>query len=363
MELTKILSKLITIPSFVDEKNNEQKLAVFIESYLKVNAPWLNLSRQYVAEDRWNIIAGEAKNPELVFVCHMDTVQPTGDTQKMLSPSEKDGYIYGLGAADMKGGTAALLAAIKAVGPTKNVAYVFDCDEEYYFKGAKQLLKKCKWNPQLVICPEPTDMEIVNGCRGIIEIKLDVIGKSAHAGRPDFGINAIEKAVAVISELKSKIGEFDEKKLGRTTVNLSRLDGGKLQNGQIITQGNAVPDVARVLLDIRPASNKLNGDRIIRMLMTIAKRNNVTLSGPTVTIDYPAYYSIPNECINRPYRANLGKGGFYEAALFSRAWQCTAFTFGPGDASTSHSPDERVKLADLTSVKKVFEKLLLTYRV
>ena len=213
-------------------------------------------------------------------------------------------------------------------------------------------------------------MQIVNGCRGIIELQFDVIGKSAHAGRPDLGTNAIERAVSLVQEFKVLLARYENEKLGSTTVNLSRLEGGKLQNDKIITQGNAVPDIARILLDIRPSSELLTDTKIIKMLINIGKKSNVKLSNIVTNISYPAYFldmsttslSI-DRYINRPYRKDLGSGGFYEAALFANAWKCPAISFGPGDARSSHTQQERVNLQDLKEIKETFKKLLLTYRV
>ena len=95
---------------------------------------------------------------------------------------------------------------------------------------------------------------------------FDVIGKSAHAGRPQLGVNAIETAVKTIRRLKTILRENDQPELQSTTVNLSTLQGGKRQQDQIISQGNVVPDIAKVLLDIRPADTSLSAKSIFNEL-------------------------------------------------------------------------------------------------
>lgn len=365
MRSLNILEDLVAIASYVTDSCNERAVAEYLEEFIKRFCPGLKLTRQYIGDNRWNLLSGNLVNPRIVFVCHMDTVMPSGDMKNSLVPSIRGGYLYGLGAADMKGGLYALLMAMQEVGATTNAAFIFDCDEEYYFLGAQKFLQQYRWNPQLVICPEPTDMRIVNGCRGIIELSFDVLGKSAHAGSPLEGINAIEQAVIIANRLKNAVLKYDNKYLGKTTVNLSRLDGGKSQGGRIVTQGNAVPDIARVLLDVRPSSDKLSGKRISEMLLSISKSCGVQLKNLLVTIDYPAYFSdVANSnlsidrYIGKQYREDLGKGGFYEAALFARAWSCSAISFGPGDASSSHSANERVSIKDLQRTRSVFESLL-----
>ena len=356
-----IVEELISLPSYVANQTNEALMSRYIERYIQSHCPQFTVIRQRVIRGRDNLIVTNGDNPLLVFVCHMDTVQPVDGAKDILVPRKKGGYIYGLGAVDMKGGIAALLSAV-VQNKNKRIACIFDCDEEYYFAGAKKILEQYAWKPKLVVCPEPTGMEIVNGCRGVIEIMCNVIGKTAHAGTPEYGINAIELALHIVSALKKSFMRFDEKYLGRTTVNLSWLNGGRFTNNSITAQGNAVPDIARLLLDIRPASRIVDARYVLQDLRTQGVKQC------RVTIDYPAYISARTsmKLLERSiadvggvvrYRNNLGCGGFYEAALFSHTWDCPAVSYGPGPAVSAHTIDERVRISDLNLTTRIFERL------
>jgi succinyl-diaminopimelate desuccinylase len=382
-KLTTLTKQLVSIPSYVDSKTNENKLEKFLYKYLKRNVPWLKIYRQKVEKNRYNLICTNSNDPSLVFICHMDTVKPSGNKNKMLKPRIVGNKLYGLGAADMKAGIAAAFEALRGFkAPAlnqclNNIALIFDCDEEYYFKGIKKVLSKYKWSPKLVIYPEPTDLEIVNGCRGLIEIELDVIGKTSHAGTPEKGTNAIEKAIKLVQKLRKGITKNDIKQLGKTTINLSSIKGGRFQDGKITIQANAVADIARILLDIRPADPDMDAEKVLRLINSIVKRLNVKSPSQrlvrlwrkrlTVNIDYKPYFINKNKlddlekAINASrlkvkYASNLQQKGFFEAALVASAWNCPAVSFGP--IGKCHTEDEFVEISDLTKVKNIFANLI-----
>lgn len=367
MNLLELTQKLISIPSYVDGKNNEKQLADFLFEYLKKNLPWFKLEKQIVEGTRYNLIATTGDNPKLIFLSHLDTVLPNNDTQtqtKMIN-----GKLYGLGSCDMKGGLAATIKTCEEIGPTGNLALIFDCDEEYYFKGVKRLVQTQNLKPELVICPEPTNLEIVNGCRGVIEIEFDVLGKSTHAGRPNWGINAIEQAVSLVCNLQPELQKTDLPKLGSTTVNLSALQGGKWQSNKVVIQANAVPDIAKVLLDIRPANPNLEAKKVLQVLISLAKNQKLGIVNEKINIDMKPYLTERNNLkkleqaisevgLTQQYRQNLGNGGFYESAIVSNYWKCPAINFGPKNAKTAHSNNEYVEIPSLEKTKEIFKNLI-----
>lgn len=365
--LLNLTRQLIAIPSYLDGKINENKVGEFIYSYLKDNLKWLKISKQNIGKGRFNIIAANSNNPQLVFISHMDTVYPARDHKEALRPKLSKNKLYGLGSADMKSGLAASIIAAQEMSKTARIAFIFDCDEEYYFEGIKKIIKKYKFKPDLVICPEPTNLKIVNGCRGVIELKLDVIGKTAHAGSPQKGINAIERSVGLVDILKRELTVEDVNELGKTTVNLSSITGGRLLDSEIITQANAVPDITKVLLDIRPANPQLTGGKIKKIIWCISKQLEIRISNFEVKLDYSPYYSkktdlnllekaIKETGFKPEYKKNLGLGGFFEAAIVSRAWNCPAVSFGP--IGEGHVVKENVDIESLEKTKNVFVNLI-----
>jgi len=363
-----LIKDLISIPSYIYGRNNENALQKYIYTYLKRNLPWLKINRQRIEKDRYNIIAIDGYKPKLVFISHMDTVKPCNN--KQLTPSTKNVKLFGLGAADMKSGLIAAITALQEVGKTKGVTLIFDCDEEYYFKGIKKVLSKYKYYPELVICPEPTSLQIINGCRGLIEVEFNIVGKTARAATPERGINAIEQACELIRLLRKKLQQGTLPQLGRTTVNLSSLEGGKYLNGNISVQANAVADVARVLLDIRTANPNLTAKEILVVIQELANKLNVKCKRVKVILDYSSYLSsrqrlkklekaIEGNISNVSYPEQLGKVGFYEAALVANAWKCPAVSFGP--TGEGHISNEWVDIKSVIKTKEIFTTLIKNY--
>ncbi len=368
--LVELTQELISIASYVDSDVNESTIADYIVNYLRENIPWLKVEIQKVESRRYNIIAGNNINPKLVFVSHMDTVL-TNDSG-MLKPRVEAGKIYGLGACDMKGGLAAALCAAAESGPNENLCLIFDCDEEYYFKGINKILEKYKFSPKLVVCPEPTDLKIENGCRGVIEIQFEALGKSAHAGTPQAGVNAIIETVEIVKKLRQEFSKAGSPQLGNSTVNLSYVNGGKFQDGEVKIQANAVADFAKVLLDIRPSDPKLNAKKVFELIEKFAKEANIKVQNAKINLDYQAYYTdrsllnitenIQEKVLNKViYKENLSNGGFSESALVSKAWNCPAISFGPALGAKSHMKDEYVDIESLEKTKSIFGELIKSF--
>lgn len=368
MDILSLTKRLISIGSYVDRDNNEKGLGDFLFAYLSENLPWLKATKQPLENGRYNIVAAE-DNPRLLFISHMDTVRPTGNISSRLTPVEKDGCLYGLGSCDMKAGLAASLSAVEKAGPGSGAGLIFDCDEEYYFLGARQLIKDFTFSPRLIVFPEPTDMNILSGCRGIIEARLDIAGRTSHAGRPDRGINAVTGAVAFASRLKQPLTRGDAAELGKTTVNLSAITGGLSQNGKIITQANAVPDLARIILDIRTADLDMDAGKARDLMLQTGKELSLGIENIKFNLDYRPFLSGKNDLSGledaakasgrKPSYLDPADSGFFEAAFISRAWNCPAAAYGPG--RTAHQADECVPVADLLSTVSVFSRLITIY--
>lgn len=357
-----LLKKVVSIPSYVDKTTNEKEFADFLLSYLKENLSWLKVEKQIVEGDRYNIIATSCDNPEYVFVSHMDTVLPSSSDQ--LTPFEKDGRIYGRGSGDMKGGLIAALKSVEEVGEKSSVALIFDVDEEYYFKGVNKLIEEYSFSPKLAIFPEPSNEYIVNGCRGVIELQFNIRGKTAHAGSPNDGVNAIEQAVALVSTLKYLLNHYSDKDSFETSVNLASLKGGIFQEGEVVTQANAVADIAQIVLDIRPGNNFIDAQYVLDLVRSLAIKFEVNITDEKINLDYKSYFTTEDELKNfesilgNKYKDDLGGGGFFEAAIVANAWDCPSISYGP--IGTAHTADEYLDIESYFRVKESFKKLLST---
>src|SRR3989338_1206630 len=114
MNHKELLRKLVSINSIFP---NEKELVEFLEVYLKDLG--FSVSRQFVSENRFNIIAEKGSGSKsLLFYGHMDTVPVYGswNTNPFIL-SENEDLLYGLGVNDMKGGLVAILKAVENKNP------------------------------------------------------------------------------------------------------------------------------------------------------------------------------------------------------------------------------------------------------
>lgn len=170
----------------------------------------------------WLERKGDSDNPLICFAGHTDVV-PIGDITKWQSdpftPTVKDGFLFGRGAGDMKGGLACMLAGIieyLTQNPQSplNIALLLTSDEE----GPAQngTIKVVEWLQQqkriidYCIIGEPSSIKtsgdrIRIGRRGSITGALTIIGKQGHAAYPEKVDNPIHKSVDILHTLQTEI--------------------------------------------------------------------------------------------------------------------------------------------------------------
>ena len=224
-----LLQELVRTPSIVGE---ERKIGEYIEKVLKEIG--LNVERQKVEENRFNVIAKlkELSTPSkvLLFCGHMDTVPLSeGWTFEPFSGKIVNGKLFGLGASDMKGGLAAMIAALKALNDLSidlngNVLFASVVDEEAYSKGILKFLEKGV-KADMAVLGEPHFYETLLGYKGKMLVELVVKGRAAHGSVPEQGINAINDAAKIITSL-DQLEFLKHEKLGQGNLCVLKIEGG-----------------------------------------------------------------------------------------------------------------------------------------
>ncbi|MDB5677830.1 hydrolase [Sphingomonas bacterium] len=182
----------------------------------------------------------------MLFTGHMDTVYPVDHPFQMLAEVDSN-TVNGPGVADMKGGLALMLAALKAVEVSPLAARIgydvmINSDEETGSFSSAALIAELARGKVAALTYEPAlpDGTLAGARGGTGNFSIVVHGKSAHAGRnPDDGRNAIVAA----SDLAVRL--FAAKKEG-LAVNPARIEGGG--------PNNVVPDLAILRVNFRPSS-------------------------------------------------------------------------------------------------------------
>ncbi|MGH8182892.1 MAG: M20/M25/M40 family metallo-hydrolase [Rhodanobacteraceae bacterium] len=324
-------------------------------------------------------------NPKLLFNVHLDTVP---DSPKWsASPFElrvTDHHAVGLGACDVKGAAAGLLAAANACDG--DMAVLFTTDEEgadprcvAHFLQSLPSPSGRRWreapdegtrspgfhgdaqpSPQplsrgargfeAVIVAEPTCCQAVPAHRGIQSVRLRFEGKAGHAsGEQKPTDSALHQAVrwsaAALDFAELQAAEVFGGLHG-LRFNLGRFEGG-------IKPNMIAPD-AEIRFGMRPLPS-MDMDALLERLRGLADPAPAvfteTFRGPPLpACDAAQAGRRHRDACALAEKLGLPVGGavdfWTEAALFSAAG-CTTFVYGPGDIAQAHSADEWVELAQL----------------
>jgi len=180
-----------------------------------------------------NLEAGDGLEgaPAILFTCHMDTVTPGNGIKPQL---DEDGYIRSDGTtilgSDDKAGIAALLEGIRVLKedgiPHGRVQFVITVGEESGLVGARALDASCL-EAEFGFALDSNGLigDIAVAAPTQAKVKMEFIGKSAHAGvNPEDGISAIQVAAKAIA--KMPLGRIDKE----TTANIGSFEGGGATN-------------------------------------------------------------------------------------------------------------------------------------
>jgi len=210
---------------------------------------------------------------QLLFTGHMDTVF-AADHPFQYTRWLEEGVLNGPGVADMKGGIAVMLAALKAVEASplaSRIGYevVINSDEEVGSLASAALLTKAARGKRAALTYEPSalpDGTMAGARPGSGNFSLTVRGRSAHAGRnPEDGRNAV-LAAADLAMILARARSDDLK------INVAKIDGGG--------PNNVVPDLAIVRVNLRPATkdDEVAAKALIDgAVADVASRHDVTI--------------------------------------------------------------------------------------
>ena len=158
-------------------------------------------------------VRGAAPGRRLVFNGHLDTFPLVNAKQWSadFNGEERDGKLFGLGVSDMKGGLAAIIFALRHLAGIRDsfageVVATFAGDEESMgTEGSGHLLSHVPHAAgDAMISADTGSPHVLRfGEKGMIWLRLDATGKSAHAAHVHKGDSAIEKLLDAIQELKS----------------------------------------------------------------------------------------------------------------------------------------------------------------
>src|SRR5262249_49436495 len=151
----------------------------------------------------------------------------------------RDGWLYGRGAVDSKGGLCAMMMAteifLAAGGPARGELFVTAvCDEEVGGQlGTRHLLREGLIRGDFGIVAEPTGNRIEIAAKGVLHVEIATKGRMAHGGKPWAGINAIEhmaRVITALGPLGSELAARSHPLVGAPSITLGTIAGGTVPN-------------------------------------------------------------------------------------------------------------------------------------
>ncbi|MDO8485635.1 MAG: M20 family metallopeptidase [Candidatus Limnocylindrales bacterium] len=195
--------------------------------------------------------SGQAGGPRVLLIGHLDTVFDPG-TVAVRPFRLEDGIAHGPGVTDMKSGLLAGLYALKAlIGergglPFERLVFVVNPDEEIGSPSSTPHIRAIATEVDVALVLEcgRANGDIVSSRKGILDTRLHVHGRAAHAGvEPEKGRSAILEAARIVTDLHELNGRWPG-----VTVNVGVIGGG--------TRPNVVPEDCTLEVDVRATSRE-----------------------------------------------------------------------------------------------------------
>lgn len=354
--LRHLLRRLIDIYS---PSGKELEILDFLHGYLKQHG--LPVVRQPVDEGRYNLVVPPSgADIRLALVGHLDTVV-AADLDHYRYEEQGD-LISGLGAADAKGGCAAMVEAYLAVWERDltrvPVALALVVGEEEEGDGADRLIKDYHFPWALI--GEPTDLQPCLSHYAYVEVHIRTRAKRMHPSLATPESNPIEAMIRVLTQIFRRI----RTSWPRAVYNIRELVSPRT--------GFVMPDWCEAWLDVHLPPTTPAGE-IIQHIKEAVERKlgksphlNAMLHFPTVNAGYElpekglvvdalkdiyARRSLPWEL--KAFRSSSDAHLLWEAGV-------KPILLGPGELEKAHAPEESVSFQQVCLAAELYRDLLVS---
>ena len=288
----------------------------------------------------------------------------------------EDGRLYGRGAADMKSGVAAFVAAaidfVAATPPAGSVVLAITGDEEgSSTDGTPAILDWMAENGERMdhclvgepTCPERMGEMMKIGRRGSLNVALTASGRQGHVAYPDRALNPLPALVRLLDRLASRALDDGTAHFGRSTLALTSVDVGNPAT-------NVIPAEARAALNIRFNDAHDSGSLaawVEEEAGRVAAETGVGIAA-RFQVSGESFVTEPgrfSDLVARAVEAGTGvvpelstSGGTSDARYVKD--HCPVVEFGLVGA-TMHQVDENVEVAHIHQLKAVYARVLEDY--
>lgn len=358
-------------PSLVDGGAGEELVGIALAGLLD---RWgFRVRLEEVAGKRRNLVAriGKPGGRSLMFNGHMDVVGVGGMTHDPFVPVQRDGRIYGRGAADMKSGVAAMCCAAALAnekGLEGEIIIAAVIDEEFTSLGTQALIASGV-RADAAIVTEPTGLAIMPAHRGFVWIDATFIGRAAHGSRWEIGVDAIRHAGLFLAELDRYDAETLSRRghplLGRPSAHASLISGG--------TEMSTYPDRCELAIERRTIPGESTEQVVLEMqeLCDRVRIANASFDGTVrvrlsqapsdVATSAPVVRALAVALTTCGVRESIGGMSAWTDAALLNAAGIPAICFGPGDIALAHAAEEYVPVREIEDATRVLTELALRW--
>ncbi|HEY3333754.1 MAG TPA: ArgE/DapE family deacylase [Candidatus Limnocylindrales bacterium] len=345
--------------------------------------------RQRSYEGRHNILAaraGPGDGRTLLIDGHIDVVpaeSPERWATPPFAPVEREGWLVGRGAGDMKCGFAASLLAIRALDlavpgwQRGNLTFLSAIEEECTGNGTLAAIRAGA-AADAVLLPEPTDLELLVGGIGILWFEIEIHGRSSHAHEADRAVNPIDVALRLIAGLRRWEDALNERPDDPVLLGVSHpynLNIGTMRAGD---WQSSVPTTATVgfrlgyprAWTIGEAEARVReavaviaaGDPWLRTSQPAVHLNGFRAVGYLLPVEHPLTRAIAHahEAAHGTIPAIVTLPSTTDARHFLNEAGIPAICYGPRTRNI-HGVDEAVELQSVVDAARTIARFLLEY--
>ncbi|HLA74686.1 MAG TPA: succinyl-diaminopimelate desuccinylase [Gammaproteobacteria bacterium] len=314
------------------------------------------------------------QQPLFAFAGHTDVV-PTGPLDQWHSdpftPTLRDGYLYGRGAADMKGGIAAMVTAVERFlkeypNHPGSIAFLITSDEEGpSVDGTVKVVEHLEARNEKIdwcVIGEPTCVNTVgdtikNGRRGSLTGKIIVHGTQGHVAYPHLAANPIHLLAPALAELCAQTWDQGNEFFPPTTFQISNMHAGTGAD-------NVIPGDLEIVFNFRH-STEVTPDQLKARVETLLKKHHLKydldwrLSGHPFLTPKGALVDAARAAIKEVagIEADLSTSGGTSDGRFIAPTGAQVLELGVVNASI-HKLNECVKVSELDSLSSFYQLIL-----
>ena len=322
------------------------------------------------------ITNGDSKNKTFCFLGHTDVVPPGPESEWSVPPFSGeiiDNKIYGRGAADMKGGVACFISALKEFlsenkDPSFNIMVLLNSNEEGKLENGKvdrvinEMIDKDKFIDFCLI-GEPSSSKKVGdviriGRRGSLSGNLKVYGIQGHVAYPKQALNPILGIGKTLEELKNMEWDRGNENFEPTSFQVSNIQSGTGAE-------NVVPGVLEMTFNFR-FSPESSPDGLKEKFEALLKKSDLkydvswTLSALPFLTAKTEFIDIVKSSIKEINNIDtkIDNGGGTSDGRWVAPMGSEIVELGPLN-KTIHQIDEHVDIEDLSTLKEIYKKILI----